>query len=153
MQMKRIFRMLAAAGVALASLCASAGDVGTIDEARALVKKAIAYADKNGRDKAFDEFSKSPGPFVDRDLYIVVYDMDGLALAHPNPKWRGKNMMEMRDQSGHNWVKERTELAKKAPSGLQDTQIFNPMTKKVEPKRNYWERHGDLIFISGAYVK
>lgn len=116
-------------------------------------KKAAAYVDKNGREKAFDDFSKSPGPFVHRDLYVVVYDMGGLALAHPNPKWRGKNMMDLRDQGGRNWVKERTGLARTQSSGLQDTQIFNPITKKVEPKRVYWERHGDLIIASGAYVK
>ena len=152
--MTRITSFLAAAGLALASLCASAAaEFGTLDEAKALVKKAVAYADKNGNQKAFDEFSKSPGPFVDRDLYVVVYDMQGLALAHPNPKWRGKNMMDIRDQSGRSWVKERSELAQKQSSGLQDTQIFNPVTKKVEPKKVYWERHGDLIFISGAYVR
>ena len=134
-------------------LLAFASDQGTIDEAKALVKRAVAYYDKNGGEKSFEDFSKSPGPFVDRDLYVVVYDMKGLALAHPNPKWRGKNMMEVRDQSGHNWVKERTELAMTQASGLQDTQIFNPVTKKVEPKRVYWERHGDFIFVSGAYVK
>ena len=145
-----------AAALALAACClaaSAAGEFGTLDEAKALVKKAVAYADRNGAPKAFEEFSKSPGPFVDRDLYVVVYDMQGLALAHPNPKWRGKNMLEIRDQSGRSWVKERTELARKQSSGLQDTQIFNPTTKKVEPKKVYWERHGDLIFASGAYVK
>jgi Signal transduction histidine kinase regulating citrate/malate metabolism len=151
--MNRMIMRLAGIGLALASMAVSAGEFATVDEAKALVKKATAYVDKNGREKAFDEFSKSPGPFVDRDLYVVVYDMEGLALAHPNPKWRGKNMMELRDQSGHNWVKERTELAKTQSSGLQDTQIFNPITKKVEPKRVYWERHGDLIIASGAYIK
>jgi hypothetical protein len=151
--MNRGITLLAGIGLALASLCASAGEYGTIYEAKALVKRAAAYVDRNGRDKSFDEFSKSPGPFVDRDLYVVVYDMRGLALAHPNPKWRGKNMMSMRDQSGHNWVKERTDLAQTQASGLQDTQIFNPVTKKVEPKKVYWERHGDLIIASGAYIK
>jgi hypothetical protein len=152
--MTRIISSIAAAALALASFCASAAsEYGTLDEAKALVKKAAAYVDKNGREKSFDEFSKSPGPFVDRDLYVVVYDMQGLALAHPNPKWRGKNMMEIRDQSGRSWVKERTDLAQKQSSGLQDTEIFNPVTKKVEPKKVYWERHGDLIIISGAYVK
>ena len=150
--MSRTLKLLASVGIALASFCAAAAEFGTIDEAKALVKKAVVYADKNGRDKAFEEFSKSPGPFVDRDLYVVVYDMQGLALAHPNPKWRGKNMMDVRDPSGHNWVKERTDLAQKQANGLQDTQIFNPVTKKVEPKKVYWERHGDLIFVSGAYV-
>lgn len=152
--MFRLAYVIAGLTLALAPLRApAAGEHGTIDEARALVKKAIVYLDRNGRDKSFDEFSKSPGPFADRDLYVVVYDMQGLALAHPNPKWRGKNMMELRDPKGRSWVKERTEAAQKTPTGYQDNEIFNPTTKKVEAKRSYWERHGDLIFVSGAYVK
>lgn len=152
--MIRSASVIVGVALALAPLCASAAaQFGTIEEATALVKKAIAYLDKNGREKSFDEFSKEGGPFADRDLYVVVYDMKGLALAHPNPKWRGKNMMELRDPKGRSWVKERTEAAQKSPSGYQDNQIFNPVTKKVQAKRSYWERHGDLIFVSGAYVK
>ena len=153
--MTRILSALAAVMLLGFGLPAAAQDKskGTAAEATAMVDKAIAHIKKVGREKAFADFSSKKAPWVDRDLYVVVYDMQGLALAHPNPKWRGKNMMDIRDQSGRSWVKERSELAQKQASGLQDTEIFNPVTKKVEPKKVYWERHGDLIFISGAYVK
>jgi signal transduction histidine kinase len=146
--MKRTFAFAAAL---VSSLAFAAADYGTVEEAHALVKKAIAHYDKNGKDKAFADFSRSPGPFVDRDLYVVVYDMNGKSLAHINPKMVGKDLIDMRDGDGRYLVKERVEGARKAASGWQDIKFFNPVTKKVEPKRVYWERHDDLLFSSGAY--
>jgi hypothetical protein len=139
------------AALLTAASVSAASTYGSVEEAQALVKKAIVYYDKNGAEKSFAEFSKSPGPFVDRDLYVVVYDMHGKSLAHINPKMVGKDLYEMRDGDGRYLVKERVEAAKSAPSGWQDIMFFNPVTKKIEPKRVYWERHGDLLFSSGAY--
>jgi hypothetical protein len=52
-----------------------ADEYGTAAEAEAMVKKAIAYLKANGKDKAFAEFSNPKGQFVDRDLYVTVYDL------------------------------------------------------------------------------
>src|SRR6185437_9471293 len=92
------------------------------------------------------EFSKSPGPFVDRDLYVTVYTPDGVALSHINPKMVGKNMMELRDADGKYHIRERLEAAKHAGDGWQDFKFYNPVSKKIEPKRMYWEKHDGLVF-------
>jgi len=151
--MKRVFSFLAALAVALFSFnAAAAEDRGTTQEAEALVKKAIVYYKKNGKDKSMAEFSKNPGPFVDRDLYVTVYQMDGTAISHINPKMVGKNMMDLRDPTGKYHIKERLEAAKTHDKGWQDFQFFNPMTKKIEPKEMYWEKHDNLVFACGAYT-
>src|ERR1043166_5301178 len=99
--MKILANILGCAAIAFASLGAWAdAERGTPAEAEALVKKAVAYYQKNGREKALDDFSKSPGPFVDRDLYVTVLAMNGDSLAHINPKQRGKNMIDFRDTDG-----------------------------------------------------
>ena len=116
-----------------------------------MVKKAVAYYKKNGKDKTVAELVKSPGPFVDRDLYVTLYNMQADALAHINPKMVGKNMMELRDADGKYHIKERMEAAQKGTSGWQNFKFFNPVTKKIEPKRMYWEKHDDLVFACGAY--
>jgi signal transduction histidine kinase len=149
MNINRLIGFATAAIVSFAAL--AAGEYGTVEEAQALVRKAIVHYDKQGREKAFADFSRSPGPFVDRDLYVVVYDMEGRSLAHINPKMVGKNLIDMRDGDGRYLVKERAEAARTATSGWQDIRFYNPVTKKVQPKRVYWERHGDLLFSSGAY--
>ena len=47
-------------------------------------------------------------PFVDRDLYIVVYGLDGMALAHgANAKRIGTNQIADKDPDGKAFVKER----------------------------------------------
>ena len=151
--MNRVFSFLTAAFLALASFTAASQDANRASEAEAeaMVKKAIDFYKKNGRDKAIAEFNKNPGTFVDRDLYVTVYTPNADALAHINPKMVGKNMMELRDGNGKYHIKERMEAAQKGNSGWQDFTFFNPVSKKIEPKRMYWEKHDGLIFACGAY--
>lgn len=151
--MKRLFAffatMMFAATLAIAQT--PAPSYGTVKEAEAMVKKAIVHYKKNGKEKSLAEFQKNPGPFVDRDLYVTVYTLQGDALSHINPKMVGKNMMDLRDPTGKYHIKERMEAAAKGDSGWQDFQFFNPVTKKVEPKRMYWEKHDNIVFAAGAY--
>jgi hypothetical protein len=153
--MKRLFAFLAtlmfAATAAVAQTPTPTSSYGTVQEAEAMVKRAIAYYKKNGKEKSLAEFSKNPGPFVDRDIYVTVYNMQGDALSHINPKMVGKNMMELRDPTGKYHIRERIEAAAKGTSGWQNFQFFNPVSKKVEPKRMYWEKHDDIVFAAGAY--
>ena len=120
-------------------------------EAQAMVKKAVEFYKKNGKEKALAEFQKKPGPFVDRDLYVTVYTLNGDALSHINPKMVGKNMMELRDPTGKYHIRERLEAAQKGTSGWQDFSFFNPANKKIEPKEMYWEKYDNLVFACGAY--
>ena len=150
--MKKILALLATLAVSLAAHAADADtNRATPPEAEAMVKKAIAYYKKNGKEKAMTEFMKNPGPFVDRDLYVTVYDMQANDLAHINPKMVGKNMMDLRDADGKYHIKERMEAAQKGTSGWQDFKFFNPVSKRIEPKRMYWEKYDNLVFACGAY--
>jgi signal transduction histidine kinase len=149
--MKRLFTALACIVVGFISFQSIAAERGTEAEAEALVKKAIAYYKKNGKEKSMDEFSKSPGPFVDRDLYVTVLTLQGDSLAHINPQMRGKNTLDYRDMDGKYPIRERTELAKKDGKGWQEFKFFNPMTKEMEIKRTYFEKYDNLIFSSGAF--
>lgn len=126
-------------------------DKATVKEAEGMVKKAIEYYRKNGKDKSMPEFSRMPGPFVDRDVYVTVYDEAGDCLAHINPKMVNKNMMDFRDAEGKYHIKERMEASRKGTSGWQDISFFNPVSKKIEPKRIYWEKYDNLVFAAGAY--
>ena len=129
----------------------AAAERGTPAEAEALVKKAIAYYDKNGKEKSMEEFSRSPGPFVDRDLYVTVLTPQGDSLAHINPKQRGKNMLDFRDTDGKYAIKERLDIAKAQGKGWHEFKFANPVTKKIEVKRNYVELHDNLVFSAGAF--
>src|SRR4030042_5502412 len=88
-----------------------AAEFGTAAEAVAMVKKSVQLIKTEGKEKAFAAFCDPKGKFVDRDLYIFVYDMDGKCVAHGfNPKMIGKDLREMKDPDGKYYVKERIEI-------------------------------------------
>jgi len=154
--MKRLMAVLLVTGwvLVLGVNTALAADVGTKDEATAMVKKAVALIKANGAEKAYAEFSNPKGPFVDRDLYVVVYDMTGKCLAHgANAKMIGRDLIDNKDVDGKEFVKERVEMMKKQASGWQDYKFRNPTTNQIEPKAMYIERLNDVIVGCGVYLK
>jgi signal transduction histidine kinase len=125
---------------------------GTAAEAEKMVKKAIAFYKAKGQEAAFAEINNKNGRFTDRDLYVFVYDMSGKVIAHgQNPKMIGKELIDMKDADGKEFVKERVEIAKAKGNGWQDYKFTDPLTKLIEHKRAYIERHEDLIFGCGIY--
>ena len=77
--MKKIFVAILV-NLLLVSFSFAAG--GTANEAKALMVKAAAFVKAEGKEKAFAEFTKPKGKFVDRDLYIFAVDFNGITLAH-----------------------------------------------------------------------
>ena len=154
--MKRLMAVLLVTGwvLVLGLNTGLAADVGTKDEATAMVKKAIGFIKTNGADKAYAEISNPKGQFVDRDLYVVVYDMTGKCLAHgANAKMIGRDLIDNKDVDGKEFVKERVEMMKKQASGWQDYKFRNPTTNQIEPKSMYIERVNDVIVGCGIYKK
>jgi cytochrome c len=154
--MKRLLGAILAAGwvLAVGMNIVFAADAGTKDEAVAMVKKGIEYIKANGAEKAYAEFSNPKGQFVDRDLYVTVYDMNGKCLAHgANAKQVGRDLIDNKDVDGKEFVKERVEMMKKQPSGWQDFKFRNPTTNQIEPKSMYIERFNDVIVACGIYKK
>jgi signal transduction histidine kinase len=131
---------------------ASAGNA-TKEEAVAMVKKGVAYVKANGKDKAYAEFSnKKEGKWVDRDLYLVVYGLDGVVHAHgANEKMIGRNLIDLKDIDGKPYVRERVELAKAKGNFWQEYKFTNPVTKKIEPKEMYCEKLDDVVVCGGVY--
>src|SRR3954469_9475569 len=128
---KTFISAIAAVGFAGAALAA---DGAGKDDAIAMVKKATVFIKEQGPEKAYPEISNKAGRFIDRDLYVVVYQLDGKVLAPgSNEKFVGKDMMDAQDVDGKLYVKERVELAAKQPSFWQDYKFVNPVSKKVEP--------------------
>ena len=124
----------------------------TAAEATAMVKKGVAFIKTNGKDKGYAEISNKAGQFTDRDLYLVVYGLDGTVRAHgANEKMIGKNLIELKDVDGKAFVKERVELAQSKGTFWQDYKFTNPVNKKIEPKSMYCEKLEDTAVCGGIY--
>jgi cytochrome c len=147
------FRFLGAcAATALLMTTTGARANATPDEATAMVKKGVSYIKTNCKDKGYAEVSNKQGQFVDRDLYLVVYGLDGTVRAHgANEKMIGKNLMDLKDIDGKPFVKERVELAQSKGTFWQDYKFTNPVTKKIEPKAMYCEKLDDAVVCGGVY--
>jgi cytochrome c len=130
----------------------AAGDKATAAEATAMVKKGVAFIKANGKEKGYAEISNKSGQFIDRDLYLVVYGLDGTVHAHgANPRLIGKNIIDLKDIDGKPYVQERVDLAKSKGIFWQDYKYTNPVSKKIEPKRMYCEKLDDTAVCGGIY--
>jgi len=129
-------------------------EFGTRTEAEALVKKDVAYIKSAGKEAAYADFTGKKAAWVDRDLYVVVYGMDGKGLAHgQNAKMVGKDLIDLKDADGKPFVKERTELAAAKGKFWQEYKFADPVTKKVMPKEMCCERLEDVIPCVGVYKR
>jgi cytochrome c len=131
---------------------ACAQERATLEQAKAMVKKARAYIQKVGPEKAYAEISNPKGQFVDREIYIYVYDKNLNNLAHGgNQRLIGKNLADLRDTDGVYLNKGLLEVAQKG-GGTFKFRFLNPATKTIEVKTGYAEMEGDVMVGSGVYA-
>jgi cytochrome c len=151
--LKQFVKLWIASFLLLASLSLSswAADHGSANEAKAMVQKALDAMKKNGIDATITEINKRDGQYMDRDLYVVVYDMNGKNLAHLNPKMVGKEMLDLTDVDGKFFIRERIELVKAKGKAWQDYKFVNPVSKQIEPKSMYVEKFENVIVGCGIY--
>lgn len=134
----------------VSSTVAVAADNGTRDEAVAMVKAVQAAFAKDGAEATFKAVTDKK--FVDRDLYPFVYTLDGVAVAHgANPALVGKNLIDLKDQTGKLLIREVIDTAKSG-GGWVDFMWPNPVTKAIEPKSSFVEKLGDQWVVGvGVY--
>ena len=54
----------------------------TPEQAKAFSERAAAYIEQAGEEKAFADFTRPDGGFVDGELYVFCYDHKGINKAH-----------------------------------------------------------------------
>ena len=125
---------------------------GTPQEAQALVDRAIAHMAEVGPDQAIKDFSDPQGRFVDRDLFVIVYDPDGVVrTAGGVTALVGKNARDFTDVTGKEFGKEIIAAARTKDGSWVQYHMTNPVTKKVEPKTSYVRSFNDYVVFVGAY--
>jgi cytochrome c len=96
---------------------------------------------------------KSKG-FIDGELYVFVYQLDGVCLAHGlNGSWVGQNRLDWTDPDGRKPNKEMADQVKAgATSGFVDFKFKNPVSGNVEPKVAVFQRVPGKDFFIGSGV-
>ncbi len=127
----------------------SAQDRGSREEAQEMATRAAELLRSQGPEAAFAAFNAPGGQFHDRDLYVFVFDSNGVAVAHGgNPALVGTNMMDRQDPAGVAYVREFLNVE---DEGWVDYQFMDPQTNSVQPKTSYIVRVDDYAVGVGAY--
>lgn len=150
----RLIAFLIFATLSIMPLQAATSEFGTKDEAVAMVKRAQDMFKKDGADATFKAISDPANKeFHDRDLYVYVYTMSGVCVAHgARPALIGKNLLDLKDQDGNYLIRAHVEIAKGPGNGWVSYKWPNPLTNKIEDKTSYVEKMGDDYFVGvGVY--
>jgi signal transduction histidine kinase len=152
---KRVAVFAAMAAVAFSGATVwAAGEHASTKEAEAMVKKGIAFIKANGKDKGYAEITNKEGQFKDRDLYLMVVQMDGVILAHGvNPKLVGLNRWDAKGIDGKFAAREMIEASKGKNGTWTEYKYTNPASKKLEDKMQYCEHLDDTAIVCGGVYK
>ena len=123
---------------------ATSSALGTPDEAKAMLQKAVEHYNSVGRKQALADFTGRVAPFFDRDLYVACIDSHLVQSANggfPNlvgssvepisrPAWDAATNNKV-DSVSYAWI--------------------DPATGKTEPKTFFYEKVGSDVCGVGAY--
>lgn len=123
-------------------------------KAISMVEEAAKMMKADGKDKTLSAINDPKGKFVNGEIYVFAYDLNGVIIAHPqNPKLVGKNMLEVPDVDGKLFRKDIVEIARKKATGWVDYKYKNPATGKIELKTTYVMGVDDVAICCGIYKK
>jgi signal transduction histidine kinase len=124
------------------------------EEVQALVERAADYIRTHGRERAFADFSRPDGGFVDGDLYVFCQDASGVVVAHGgNPKIIGRNMSGVRGPDGRLSNVEINHLGLTQGGGWLEYLWPNPNAGHVQLKVSYVLRIDDHTVCGSGYYK
>jgi cytochrome c len=137
----------------LAAPLAAAAAPATVNDARALVARAVQHIAAVGEKQAFADFQDKGKPFLDGDLYVFVYSLDGVCLAHgTDPKLIGQKRLDVTDVDGRKFIAEMVQTAREKGQGFVDYKHKNPKTGALENKVTVFQRPAGKEFVVAVGV-
>jgi len=133
---------------------ATAIDMATKEECIQKCAEVAKIITTKGADEAIKQVNDASGPFIWKNTYIYIMDLEATIMAHgPQPKFIGKNLMGLKDPiSKTPWYPALFEKIKAgAQRGWFDYHWKKPNAKGIYIKNCYFERAGNLIIFAGIY--
>jgi methyl-accepting chemotaxis protein len=105
-----------------------------------LVKRAVAHVLSVGAEAAATGFLDRARGFHDRDLFIVLVNLNDFVIAHGGDSSLTRtNVLELKDANGFAFVKEQVRLAKSVGHGWCEFEVRNPISGVASRKKTYTE--------------
>jgi Methyl-accepting chemotaxis protein (MCP) signalling domain/Single Cache domain 2 len=122
------------------------------DEAHDLAARAQAHVGAVGRERALADFHDPDAGFIDRDLYVFVFDRNGrIAAFGSKPELVGEPAAAVPGLDPATFL-ERAWSAADSGGGWIEYDVVSPGTREVAPKQSYILPLGGAEFIGcGAY--
>jgi cytochrome c len=126
----------------------------TPDEVITKCHEAATFIRDNGIEAAIKSIGDENGPFVWKDTYVFLMNMDGKMLAHPiKPALTEKeSLLEVKDTAGKPLFLEFVELANNKGKGWVDYMWPKPGQTDPAPKSSYIYRVPGTQYIVGAGI-
>jgi signal transduction histidine kinase len=121
-----------------------------------LVRSAVEQIETHGQE-AFPLLRDRTGPFIAKDAYVFVVDMEGVELVNPAfPNLEGRNLLDVTDTEDKYLVRAMLDVAEHHGSGWVDYMWPKPGESAATQKSTYVSkaRLGDrwLLVGSGVYL-
>jgi signal transduction histidine kinase len=125
---------------------------GTADEALAIVERAHALVQRMGFQEAAEVFHDKEGGFIDRDLYVFVFDRQGVYRVIGADKSRvGTSLFDTQGVDAQQLLDDAWERAD-SDGGWVEYNIVNPVSGEVRGKSSYVLPIDENLLIGcGAY--
>jgi len=120
----------------------SVGDIslrqGTADQARQLVFDAMLHVRKVSFEQAVQDFHDKNGPFIDRDMYIFIFDRRGIYQVHgASPEKDNTDLRGIPGLDAEQLVADAWEVCDQEQGGWVNYVITNPVTGETQAKTSY----------------
>lgn len=119
-----------------------------------MVTDAVSRIEEQGP-AAFALFHDPTGPFIAKDGYIFVVDMDGVELVNPGfPNLEGRNLLDLKDTGGKLLIRDMLKVVRTDGSGWVDYMWPRPGASVSTRKSTYVRRArmGDRSVLVGCGV-
>lgn len=136
----------------------SVGDIrlrqGTADQARQLVFEAMAHLQRVGYAQAVRDFHDRSQPFIDRDMYIFIFDRAGIYQVHGAlPEKDNTDLRVIPGLDADKLVADAWEVCDQHKGGWVNYVITNPVTRETQAKTSYVVPLDDLHLLGcGCYL-
>ncbi len=121
--------------------------------AQALAERAAEHLAKVGPAHAFKDFQDPSGGFLDGDLYVFVFDFEGVIQSSGGfPHAVGQNLLFHHEPAPTN-TRGIIKVAREQGRGWFEYVWVNPCSGRRETKISYVIKVGDLIVGVGAYLR
>jgi cytochrome c len=130
---------------------AVAGDTGKEAAAKSMVNEGIRLLEQKGAEEMIRTVNQRKKPFSDGELYLFVIGPENRIVAHGSDGSRiGLAASDLYDHENQPYGQLMVKLADEKGRWIPYKQ-FNPVSRKVEPKRSWIRRTNGYIFGCGVY--